>query len=64
MLIQLGLNASISECTNISTSSAQEIIFHVLYRPPNVQKAQFLEDLGYFLKMRLYQLVNIYCWVI
>ena len=34
----------------LSTSSAQEVVFHVLYRPPRVLKAEFLDDFWLFLE--------------
>ena len=47
----------------LSTSSAQEIDFHALYRH-DVLKAQFLGDLGCFSKLQPCQAGNIFCWVI
>ena len=34
----------------ISTEGAKDVIFHVLYRPPNLSKSQFLDEFGMFLE--------------
>ena len=34
----------------ISTEGAKDVIFHVVYRPPNLSKSQFLHEFGMFLK--------------
>ena len=34
----------------ISTEGAKDVTFHVLYRPPNLSKSQFLGEFGMFLK--------------
>ena len=37
-----------STSIKISTEGAKDVIFHVLYRPPNLSKLQFLEEFGMF----------------
>ena len=39
-----------SSSVQLSTSSAQEVTSHVLYKPPSVPEAQFLDGLGLFLE--------------
>ena len=39
-----------STSIQISTEGAKDVIFHVLYRPPNLSKSQFLENFGKFLE--------------
>ena len=34
----------------ISTEGAKDVIFHVVYRPPNLSKSQFLDEFGMFLE--------------
>ena len=34
----------------ISTKDAKDVVFHVLYRPPNLSKLQFLDEFGMFLE--------------
>ena len=34
----------------ISTEGAKDVIFHVVYSPPNLSKSQFLDEFGIFLK--------------
>ena len=34
----------------ISTGGAKDVIFHVVYRPPNLSKSQFLDKFGMFLE--------------
>ena len=34
----------------ISTEGAKDVIFHVVYRPPNLSKLQFLDEFGMFLE--------------
>ena len=34
----------------ISTEDAKDVIFHVVYRPPNLSKSQFLDEFGMFLE--------------
>ena len=34
----------------ISTEGAKDVIFHVVYRPTNLSKAQFLDEFGMFLE--------------
>ena len=34
----------------ISTEGAKDVIFHVLYRPPNLSKSKFVDELGMFLE--------------
>ena len=45
-------NCQVFESTSIqiSTEGAKDVIFHVLYRPPNLSKLQFLEEFGMFLE--------------
>ena len=39
-----------STSIQISTEGAKDVIFHVLYRPPNLSKSQFLDQFGMFLE--------------
>ena len=39
-----------STSIQISTEGAKDVIFHVLYRPSNLSKSQFLYEFGMFLK--------------
>ena len=39
-----------STSIQISTEGAKDVIFHVLYRPPNISKSQFLGEFGMFLE--------------
>ena len=39
-----------STCIQISTEGAKDVIFHVVYRPPNLSKSQFLDKFGMFLE--------------
>ena len=39
-----------STLIQISTEGAKDVIFHVLYRPPNLSKSQFLDKFGMFLE--------------
>ena len=39
-----------STSIQISTEGAKDVIFHVVYRPPNLLKSQFLDEFGMFLK--------------
>ena len=34
----------------ISSEGAKDVIFHVVYRPPNLSKSQFLDEFGMFLE--------------
>ena len=38
-----------STSIQISTEGAKDVIFHVVYRPPNLSKSQFLDEFGMFL---------------
>ena len=42
--------ASESISIQISTQGAKDVIFHVVYRPPNLSKSQFLDEFGMFLE--------------
>ena len=39
-----------STSIQISTEGAKDVIFHVVYRPPNLSKLQFLDEFGMFLE--------------
>ena len=39
-----------STSIQISTESAKDVIFHILYRPPNLSKLQFLDEFGMYLE--------------
>ena len=39
-----------STSIQISTEGAKDVIFHVLYRPPNLSKSEFLGEFGMFLE--------------
>ena len=39
-----------STSIQISTKGAKDVIFHVVYRPPNLSKSQFLDEFGMFLQ--------------
>ena len=39
-----------STSIQISTEGAKDVVFHVLYRPPNLSKSQSLDEFGMFLK--------------
>ena len=45
-------NCQAFESTSIqmSTEGAKDVIFHVVYRPPNLSKSQFLDEIGMFLE--------------
>ena len=39
-----------STSIQISTEGGKYVIFHVVYRPPNLSKSQFLDEFGMFLQ--------------
>ena len=39
-----------STSIQISTEGAKDVIFHVVYKPPNLSKSQFLDEFGIFVK--------------
>ena len=48
----------------ISSEGAKDVIFHVVYRPPNLSKSQFLSNLACSSKVLLYQAMKTFSLVI
>ena len=46
LLLQPCFHSFESNSVQLSSNSTREIVFHVLYIPPSVLKAQFLDDFG------------------
>ena len=50
VLPQPCFNTFESISVHLSTGNAQDIVFHTVYRPPNVSKANFIEDFSSFVE--------------
>ena len=50
VLPQPCFNTFKSISVHLSTANAQDIVFHTVYRPPNVSKANFIEDFSSFVE--------------